>query len=325
MLPGRITSQGRGGGRAGSTEPGYPAEEALPPIHAARTASRTASRVSTPTTISRSTDLGPGTTRRKPYPGPYHLINTSLNLVAGKELAWRDRKAESFVISPGYCGCNATGYAPMTAVKGRHLTLGRAVAISGAAVDPNMSYHQSPSLTALMTIFNARLGWWLQNPAKPDWCGAGPRCNLLLYSELFGWTDDLGDYVHLSDGGHFENLGIYELVRRRCRYIVAVEAPTDRGAATDSLANMIRLCRIDFGVRIELDTDAARGNGPRQARRRWHCAVGTIHYDDVDGGELPGILVYVRASLTGDEPPDVQEYAAKNPDIPGPVDPRPVL
>ena len=174
-----------------------------------------------------------------------------------------------------------------------------------------MNYHQSPSLTALMTIFNARLGWWLQNPAKPNWCGDGPHFNVLLYSELFGWTDDLHDYVHLSDGGHFENLGIYELVRRRCRYIVALEAPPDRGASTDNLANMIRLCRIDFGVRIELDTTPLEETGPGKLSH-WHCAIGTIHYDDVDGGELPGILVYVRASLTGDEPPDVQEYAAKN-------------
>jgi len=257
------------------------------------------------------TDLALGPHQRKPYLGPYHIINTSLNLVAGKELAWRDRKAESFVLAPSYCGCNATGYATMTPVTKETLTLGRAVAISGAAVDPNMNYHQSPSLTALMTIFNARLGWWLQNPAKPNWCGDGPHFNVLLYSELFGWTDDLHDYVHLSDGGHFENLGIYELVRRRCRYIVALEAPTDRGASTDNLANMIRLCRIDFGVRIELDTTPLEETGPGKLSR-WHCAVGTIHYDDVDGGELPGILVYVRASLTGDEPPDVQEYAAKN-------------
>jgi GNAT superfamily N-acetyltransferase len=137
----------------------------------------------------------------------------------------------------------------------------------------------------------------------------------LLYSELFGWTDDLGDYVHLSDGGHFENLGIYELVRRRCRYIVAVEAPADPSAATDSLANMIRLCRIDFGVRIDLDTNPLERTGT-QSLSQWHCAIGIIHYEDVDGGELPGILVYIRASLTGDEPPDVQEYAAKNPAFP---------
>ncbi len=113
------------------------------------------------------------------YEGPYHIINTSLNLVTGEELAWRDRKAESFVITPGYCGSNSTGYVPMTVTAAKNLTLGRAVAISGAAVDPNMSYHQSPSLTALMTVFNARLGWWLQNPAKPDWRGDGPRCNHL--------------------------------------------------------------------------------------------------------------------------------------------------
>jgi hypothetical protein len=251
----------------------------------------------------------------KPYLGPFHIINTSLNLVAGKELAWRDRKAESFTITPKYCGCNATGYTVTAAAARDNLTLGRAVAISGAAVDPNMNYHQSPSLTALMTIFNARLGWWLQNPAKPNWRGDGPRGNLELYRELFGLTNDLGKYVHLSDGGHFENLGIYELVRRRCRYIVAVEAPTDRGASTDSLANMIRLCRIDFGVRIDLDTTPLQEAGPGRLSR-WHCAIGTIHYDDVDGGGLPGILVYIRASLTGDEPPDVEEYAAKNPTFP---------
>jgi hypothetical protein len=72
--------------------------------------------------------------RENPYLGPHHLINTSLNLVAGKELAWRDRKAESFILSPVYSGCNATGYAPMRAESARSLTLGRAVAISGAAV-----------------------------------------------------------------------------------------------------------------------------------------------------------------------------------------------
>ncbi len=100
------------------------------------------------------------------------------------------------MITPGYCGSNSTGYVPMTVTAAKNLTLGRAVAISGAAVDPNMSYHQSPSITALMTVFNARLGWWLQNPAKPDWRGDGPRCNHLFYSELFGWTNDLGEYVH---------------------------------------------------------------------------------------------------------------------------------
>jgi hypothetical protein len=85
------------------------------------------------------TDLALDPHQRKPYLGPYHIINTSLNLVAGKELAWRDRKAESFVLAPSYCGCNATGYAAMTPVTKETLTLGRAVAISGAAVDPNMN------------------------------------------------------------------------------------------------------------------------------------------------------------------------------------------
>ena len=63
----------------------------------------------------RNTPNRPANRHQHPYEGPYHIINTSLNLVAGKELAWRDRKAASFVMTPGYCGSDSTGYAPMTA------------------------------------------------------------------------------------------------------------------------------------------------------------------------------------------------------------------
>ncbi len=136
-----------------------------------------------------------------------------------------------------------------------------------------------------------------------------------LLLELLGQTNETRKWVHISDGGHFENLGVYELVRRRCRYIVCTDAGTDPSAADDNLANMIRLCRIDFGVRIEIDTFPLAEQGP-DGLSRWHCAVGKIRYDDVNGGELPGIFVYLRTSMTGDEPPDVQEYAAKNPDFP---------
>ena len=182
-----------------------------------------------------------------------------------------------------------------------------------------------------MTAFNARLGWWIRNPsattwrmlwlpwkrtlATSGWDAGSPSLALPLLLELIGMTDDKKEYVHLSDGGHFENLAVYELVRRRCRYIVCCDAGTDPGASDDNLANMIRLCRTDFGVRIEIDT------GPfarleSDSLSRWHCAVGRIRYDDVDDGERPGILVYLRTSMTGDEPPDVQQYAATNPTFP---------
>jgi hypothetical protein len=251
----------------------------------------------------------------KEYVGPQLILNTALNLVAGTELAWQDRKAESFTLTPTFCGSKGTGYARTVPATGVELSLGRAVSISGAAVDSNVGVHQSSALIALMTAFNARLGWWMKNPARPGWDAGSPSLALPLLFELLGWTDSSRNYVHVSDGGHFENLGVYELVRRRCRYVVCTDAGTDPQASDDNLANLIRLCRTDFGVRIEVDTSPfvrAGGTGPC----RGHVAVGRIRYDDVDGGERPGVFVLLRTTLTGDEPPDVQEYADKNPTFP---------
>jgi hypothetical protein len=77
-----------------------------------------------------------------------------------------------------------------------------------------------------------RLGWWLRNPRwKEIWTDKYSRLSLReLLSELLGMTTDDRSWVYLSDGGHFENLGIYELVRRRCRFIVASDAGGDPDA-----------------------------------------------------------------------------------------------
>jgi hypothetical protein len=249
------------------------------------------------------------------YWGPHLLINTTLNLVGGQDLAWRDRKGESFQLTPLYCGAKSLGYARLPEGTSRNLTLGRAVAISGAAVDPNMSFYQSGMLPAFLTFFNARLGYWIENPSRPHWAARGPRSGQLLTSELTGQTNGLGDFVHLSDGGHFENMGVYELIRRRCRYIVALDAGEDIGASDENLARLVRLSWIDFGVRIQLDTDPLAVEGIHRTSNS-HVVVGRIRYDDVDQGEMPGVFVYVKATLTGDEPPDVQEYARRHPDFP---------
>jgi hypothetical protein len=255
----------------------------------------------------------------RPFWGPLYLINTSLNLVGGGELAWRDRKGESFTLSPLFCGSKGTGYARVDESTRKRLTLGRAMSISGAAVDPNMRFYQSASLTAFLTLLNARLGYWMENPGRPvkghAWSADSPKYSYLLGTEFFGRTDGTGPFVHLSDGGHFENMGVYELIRRRCRYIVACDAGEDDGPSDENLAILIRLVRIDFGVRIELDSAPFRVEGDDKLCRA-HVIVGTVHYEDVDGGEVPGIIVYVRISMTGDEPPDVQQYARSAPGFP---------
>ncbi|HUE13015.1 MAG TPA: hypothetical protein VMR25_02520, partial [Planctomycetaceae bacterium] len=261
------------------------------------------------------------------YWGPFPLINTALNLVAGDQLAWQERRAESFVLSPLYCGANSVGYrdtreysagklTPGKPRKLKPLTLGRSVAISGAAASPNMGYHSSPAPAALMTIFNVRLGWWLPNPKKAAvFTSNGPGSGLQwLLCELFGYTNTKRDFVNISDGGHFENLGVYELVRRRCRFIVVADGGADPDFEFEDLAGLIRKCRSDFGIDIEIDVSQLRRRDGKHSDV--HCAIGTIRYDYVEPTAPVGTLIYLKPSLTGDESADIQYYAGKHPDFP---------
>jgi len=280
-------------------------------------------------------------TPEEAYDGPYPVINTALNLVTGENLAWQERKAASFVFTPHYSGFEVNrepGVAPHSAevasdgyrptaqyaypavtrpgfaeVGGIHL--GTALAISGAAANPNMGYHSSSAAAFLMTVFNVRLGWWMGNPRhRITHRFSSPRVLGLAYllNELMGNSDDRSRYVNLSDGGHFDNLGLYELVRRRCCWIVVCDAEQDAGLTFGGLGNAIRKCRSDFGVEIDLRPTRIRA-APGDAGRSVHCAVGTIRY--LDSG-AKGTIVYLKSSLTGDEPTDVLEYRSRHPGFP---------
>ncbi len=280
----------------------------------------------------RLSDLDPS---RKGYPGPFLIVNAAINLVHGARLAWQQRKAASFTFTPLRCGYefpaeSASGNGREEAACGGYvcseryagdsgISLGKAMTISGAAACPNMGYHSSSALSILMTVFNARLGWWLPNPglAKPGlWPNKGPGHGLFyLFCEFFGLTDAEGDYVYVSDGGHFENLGIYELVRRRVRFMVASDAAADANREFGDLGNAIERCRADFGISIDIDVNHLVPD-PGTRIGRWHCAVGKIRYSQIDPRAQDGILVYIKAALTGDEPRDVAAYAARKPEFP---------
>jgi hypothetical protein len=175
-----------------------------------------------------------------------------------------------------------------------------------------MGYHSSKALAFLMTVFNVRLGWWLGNPMKEKWDKPSPPSGLAyLFAELFGFTNEDSNFVYLSDGGHFENLGIYELVRRRCRFIIACDGGQDGDLKFADLGNAIEKCRTDLGIGVDINVDPIRFPANSKMSKR-HCAVGTIHYEHVDPEAPQGILVYIKASLTGDEPTDVLRYAALN-------------
>jgi hypothetical protein len=246
---------------------------------------------------------------------PFHVLNVALNLVAGSRLAWQQRKAESFTVTASHCGSRDIGYRSSSKYGGG-ITLGTAVAISGAAASPNMGYHSSSVVGFIMTLFNARLGSWLGNPGPPGkrtWPDPGPLSAVRsMVKEALGQTSDQSEYVYLSDGGHFENLGLYEMVRRRCRYIVVLDGGCDPDFHYDDLGNALRKIRIDLRIPIDFDEECMRPLKERRTR----CAVGTIRYSAVDGPGTDGRLVYVKPMLLGNEGPDVASYAAAHPDFP---------
>jgi predicted acylesterase/phospholipase RssA len=303
--------------------------------------------------------FGASSARRKPHPftgfdpdddpqfadmqdqKPYHIINTSLNLVSGEELAWQTRKAASFAFTPRFCGfemplmpAQGDNQALRDAQRGTYrptrqyasksgvgdddakVRLGMAVALSGAAASPNMGSHSSPPLNFLMTMFNVRLGRWCPNPRKSAWTNSSPAIGLFsLIAELFGMTNADANYVYLSDGGHFENLGIYELVRRRCRLIIAVDVASDKRLAFEDLGNAIRKCATDLHVGIDLCVsrmDLVKGSELCGAS----CAAGVIRYSHVDPDGVDGTLLYVKPAIVGTENADVLNYRKAHPDYP---------
>ncbi|SEP29313.1 Patatin-like phospholipase [Rhodospirillales bacterium URHD0017] len=257
-------------------------------------------------------------------PRLFHVINMALNVVGGQNLAWQERKAESFTASPLFCGNDhvkfkRTGsYASTTG----GLTIGTAMAISGAAASPNQGYHSSPLVGLLMALFNVRLGWWLGNPSHPHAASReGPRWGIVqIVQELFQLTTDRSKYVYLSDGGHFENLGIYEMVRRRCHLIVASDAGADPDCAFEDLGNAVRKVWIDLGVKIDfhrIDIKKRTSSSKRRAPAPGlYCAIGTIKYPEDDTKD--GYLLYLKPGFPSDGslPADVSAYGLANPTFP---------
>jgi hypothetical protein len=185
-------------------------------------------------------------------------------------------------------------------------------AVSGAAVSPNWGYHSSSLTAFIMTLFNVRLGAWLPNPVRPQSATGQPGAPgwRLLKDELFARTDADRDYVYLSDGGHFDNLGLYEMLRRRCRVIAVVDATRDPDNGCADLGAVIGKARIDMGVQISIAPADMETGMPTQEEDG--LSVGLIRYPD----GACGLLLLLRPVLTGDMPVDVRAYRAQNRSFP---------
>jgi len=261
---------------------------------------------------------------------PYHIFNTAINLNAGRQLAWQRRKAASFTFTPLYTGYEPAsrffeaGYRPSSKYAVDDATragvqVGTAVAASGAAASPNQGFHTNPAVAFLLTVFDVRIGRWCGDTGHSSaWKKEDPTFSLRYWiAEMLGQADTTLPFVYLSDGGHFENLGIYELVRRRCKLIVACDAGADSRYIFDDLGEAIRKCYIDFGVEITIKVDdIAPVPDAKTGRSALHYALGEIHYERALVPSPMGQLIYIKASVTPDLPTDLRHYKSEHPQFP---------
>lgn len=246
---------------------------------------------------------------------PLHLVCTTANdLSAPDPLAGLGRGGCSAVLSPVGFSVGDTARRWNTRELADAPTLAAALTASAAAFNPMMgaqSQRFGRAAGFLMAALNLRLGRWVRHPAQRS--GASKHWALpgfLFYRELFGFSHAREASVHLSDGGHFENMAAYELIRRRCRYIIVSDCGADPRRTFSDLANLIRLAREDLGVEIDIDLSELRPDD--QGRSRHPVVAGDIFYPN----DTRGVILLFKPGVTGSEPPDIGQYLSGHPDFP---------
>lgn len=258
--------------------------------------------------------------------GPYPLINASINLQGSAEANKRGRNADFFVFTPNFVGCDLTGYVETKAMEraDKRLDLASAMAISGAAASANMGSSTVRVLSPTLALLNIRLGYYLKNP---KYFGQGNSVTeylrklsdrFYLFVEMFNGLSENRSTVYLTDGGHIDNLGIYVLLKRKCRLIIVIDAEADPDIGCPSLMRVERYARIDLGIRLILPWEPIRKQSRKTSAELAaqdvkreagpHIAIGHILYPD--GSQ--GYILYVKASLSGDEKDYILDYAERN-------------
>ena len=252
---------------------------------------------------------------------PYHLVNVALNLHGSDAKDLRGRNADFFFFSSRYIGGPRTGYVKTKVIeeKDPHLNLGTAMAVSAAAAAPNMGTYTMGGLRSIITLLNIRLGYWLPNPFKVintmkpadgEEESGGGRMRMgpmTLFYEFFGSLNEKRKYINLSDGGHIENMGIYELLRRRCKYIISVDGAADKDMGFVNFLQLIRYARIDMGIEVEIDLEEIR-----EKKSPW--ALGRIKYGPDE--EHWGYILYIKLVLTDSSHNYIRSYKEENEEFP---------
>jgi len=299
---------------------------------------------------------------------PYPIWGAAINVTDPSALAFQERKAASFIFSPLYCGFeehtadrrapsagpHQAAQAPFAAFSGyrnpldcgvyhkrttrtyaaEEMTLGKAMAISGAAFSSNSGATTKPERAFLLTLLGLRLGHWLPNPRDPVAWTFGSACAMLRTTPMVTWLTSMSPLrwllteatsrcdivsrgVYVSDGGHFENLGAYELIRRRVKFIVVADASCDPRYGFEDLLNLQARVRTDFGVELAIDNPQALRPGANGFSSAHSCVCPIVYVRDETGAATEtGVLYYYKSSVTGDEPADVLDYRARVPSFP---------
>ena len=263
--------------------------------------------------------------------GPYPLFGGAVSCgCASRHPEQLEAPFERFLMSPKFCGSATLGYFPTSCLD---LTLADTVAISGAALTPNYFVHHF--VTLIMALLNLRLGKWLRNPNRVPARGRSPSLLQAMYGDNFQVLS-ARRYVLVTDGGHVENLGLGDLLDRRCRLIIVSDAGSDEKMQYTDFCRVLRRYRREQGIEfLELDGDRAlqtHGRLPCRKRKkadepddigppkelcrepsppeRRHFFCGRILYPQAAGHDPEwGLLVYIKPCLTGDEDADVCNYA----------------
>src|SRR5262249_32922280 len=239
------------------------------------------------------------------------------NLPSSTHPSLRDRKSDFFLFSKHWCGAPATGYFRTGEWRTNNypVDLATAMAISGAAASSYMGLGSMPTLTALMTFLNVRLGFWILQPDRKRLFKApGFLC---LIREMTGIAmSEKQAWLNLSDGGHIENMAVYELLRRRCKYIICVDGESDPDFTFQGHMTLVRHAQIDFGVTIESRLNDLRPDS-KTGYCQTHATFCRIRYPAAGGQPAAtGLLLYLKLSLTGNEPELIKRYKIIHPDFP---------
>ncbi len=257
---------------------------------------------------------------------PYHLINAFVNLPASQNRELRGRGGDFFLFSRDHCGSPATGYVSTERLEKAdpRVDLMTAVAISAAAGSSNMGWRTEGPFAQfrfLLAVLNVRLGYWIPNFQKATFenkdgkqlPGKIPRgfvASPYLWRESTGNMDETLKHLNVSDGGHIENLGVYELLRRKCRFIISADGGAVLDVTGGDLQRLERYAFIDLGIRMQYSLADLKPD------ERGVCRAPAILVKITYSDGSQGWMIYLRPSITGNESNHVLDHWRLTPGFP---------